>query len=69
MNQNGEYIHTVPERLKEAPGFQLGALASQLPSLSWKRIAQAQLDAGKRAEIEAQTTFDNSFRGLPYKRR
>ena len=51
------------------PGFQFGALASQLPSLSWKKIANAQLEAGKRADIEIQTTFDNSIRGLPYKRR
>lgn len=32
-------------------------------------IANAQLEAGKRSDIETQTTFDNSFRGLPYKRR
>ncbi len=44
-------------------------MASQLKSLSWKKIANAQLEAGKRADIEVQTTFDNSIRGLPYKRR
>ena len=69
MNQHGDYIHLIPERLQTAPSFQLGALASQLPSLSWTVIANAQLEAGKRADIEAQITFDNSFRGLPYKRR
>lgn len=69
MNQNGDYIHLLPERLETAPSFQLGALASQLPSLSWTVIANAQLEAGKRADIEAQITFDNSFRGLPYHRR
>lgn len=69
MNQHGDYIHLLPERLQTAPSFQLGALASQLPSLSWTVIANAQLEAGKRADIEAQITFDNSFRGLPYKRR
>ena len=69
MNINGGYIHKIPERMREYPGYQIGALASQLPALSWKIIAQAQLEAGKRADIELQTTFDNSFRGLPYKRR
>ena len=69
MNINGGYIHKVPEKLIDFPGFQIGALASQLKSLSWKKIANAQLEAGKRADIEVQTTFDNSIRGLPYKRR
>ena len=69
MNQNGGYIHLVPERLETAPSFQLGALASQLPSLSWTVIANAQLEAGKRNDIENQITFDISFRGLPYHRR
>jgi hypothetical protein len=69
MNVNGGYIHKIPERIKEAPGYQIGALASQLPALSWKVIANAQLEAGKRSDIETQTTFDNSFRGLPFKRR
>ena len=69
MNMNGGYIHLVPERLQTAPSFQIGALASQLPSLSWQNIAQAQLEAGKRADVDAQITFDNSYRGLPYKRR
>lgn len=69
MNINGGYVHKIPTKLKEAPGFQIGALASQLPSLSWKNIANAQLEAGKKADIETQTTFDNSFRGLPFKRR
>lgn len=69
MNMKGGYIHLIPDRIKTAPSFQLGALASQLPSLDWTTIANAQLEAGKRADIEAQITFDNSFRGLPYKRR
>lgn len=47
MNRNGGYIHKIPERIIEAPGFQVGALASQLPALSWKVIAQAQLQARK----------------------
>lgn len=69
MNQNGGYIHLIPERLETAPSFQLGALASQLPSLSWTNIANAQLAAGKRNDIETHITFDNSWRGLPYHRR
>lgn len=66
---HGGYIHKVPSKIVEAPGFQIGALASQLPSLSWKVIANAQLESGKKSDIETQTTFDNSFRGLPFKRR
>lgn len=69
MNVNGGFVHLLPERLETAPSFQIGALASQLPSLCWQNIAQAQLEAGKRADVDAQITFDNSFRGLPYKRR
>ena len=37
--------------------------------ISWTVIANAQLESGKHSDIETQTTFDNSFRGLPYKRR
>jgi hypothetical protein len=40
-----------------------------LPSLNWTVIANAQLEAGKKSDEETQTTFDNSFRGLPFKRR
>lgn len=69
MNKNGGFKHLIPQRLETAPSFQIGALASQLPSLSWENIANAQLEAGKRADVEAQITFDNSYRGLPYKRR
>ena len=69
MNINGGYIHKIPSKISEVPGYQIGALASQLPALSWKNIANAQLEAGKKSDIETQTTFDNSFRGLPFKRR
>lgn len=69
MNMNGGYIHLIPERIGTAPSFQIGALASQLQSLCWQNIANAQLEAGKRADIDAQITFDNSYRGLPYHRR
>ena len=40
-----------------------------MPSLNWTVIANAQLEAGKKSDEETQTTFDNSFRGLPFKRR
>ena len=69
MNKNGGFKHLIPQRMQTAPSFQIGALASQLPSLDWTNIANAQLEAGKRADIEAQITFDNSYKGLPYKRR
>lgn len=69
MNSNGGYVHKIPDKIKEFPTFQVGALASQLKSLSWKFIANAQLEAGKRSDIETQITFDNSIRGLPYRRR
>lgn len=69
MNVNGQYIHKIPERVETDPSFQIGALASQLPSLSWMKIAQAQLESGKRNEIQNQMEFDRSIKGLPYKRR
>ena len=69
MNVNGGFKHLIPQRLTTSPSFQIGALASQLPSLSWSVIAEAQLEAGKRNDLQNQMNFDNSFRGLPYKRR
>ena len=69
MNVHGGFKHLIPQRQATYPSFQIGALASQLPSLSWQNIANAQLEAGKRNDIENQMTFDNSFRGLPYHRR
>lgn len=67
--EKGQYIHKVPDRLKTHPSYQVGALASQLKSLCWSIIAQAQLAAGKRSDLESQMLLDNSFKGLPYKRR
>lgn len=69
MNINGGYIHEVPERMEQTPSFQIGALASQLPSLSWSHIANAQLAAGRRNEKQIHMNFDNSFKGLPYQQR
>ena len=69
MILNGGYVHRIPELLKERPGFQIGSLASQLPALCWSEIANAQLEAGKTADISIQQNFDNSWRGLPYKPR
>lgn len=66
---HGEFVHLNSELLDERPSFQVGALASQLPSLSWSEIANAALEAGKTADLEIQKQFDNSIRGLPYKPR
>ena len=67
--KNGAYVHLVPELVRERPSFQIGALASQLPSLSWSELAEAQLESGKTADISIQQNFDNSYRGLPFKPR
>lgn len=69
MNVNGGFIHLIPQRLQTAPSFQLGALASQLPSLGWQIIANEQLEAGRRNNIDVHINFDNSIRGLPYQQR
>lgn len=66
MNINGGYIHEVPQRLQKAPSFQLGVLASQLESLNWQFIANSQLEAGRKADVDTQINFDNSIRGLPF---
>ncbi len=66
---HGDFVHLIPELLEERPSFQVGALASQLPSLSWSEIANAALEAGKTADLEIQKHFDNSIRGLPFKQR
>lgn len=69
MNQNGGFIHLIPQRLTTDPSFQIGALASQLPSLCWEKIANKQLEAGRSSDKDKQIDFDNSTRGLPYKER
>ena len=66
MNINGDFIHQIPERKETDPSFQIGALASQLPSLSWARIAKKQLEAGKTSDLKKKEDFANSIRGLPY---
>ena len=65
----GEFVHLIPELKKEHPSYQIGALASQLQALSWTEIAKTALEAGKTADIELQMTFDQSWRGLPFKPR
>lgn len=52
MNLQGAYVHEAPERLEAHPSYQFGALASQLPYMSWARIADQILRAGRRADIE-----------------
>ena len=69
MNRDGAYVHRFPERVDLLPSFQFGALCSQLPSMSWGRIANTILECGKRADIKAHYELDNSFKGLPYKER
>lgn len=69
MIQNGGYVHLVSELERTRPSYQIGALASQLPSLSWSEIAAAQLEAGKTSDISIQQNFDNSWRGLPFRPR
>jgi len=66
MNLAGGYIHKHPERLREHPGFQFGALASQFTALRWEVIAAAGLKAGRSGDISDQIYFDNSIRGLPF---
>ena len=66
MNINGGFIHQIPQRLQTDPSFQIGALASQLPALSWDRIAKHQLEAGKTSDLRKKETFANSWKGLPY---
>lgn len=69
MIQNGDYVHQLPELKRTRPSYQIGALASMLPALSWSEIAAAQLEAGKTADLSVQQNFDNSWRGLPYRPR
>lgn len=69
MNQQGGYIHRVPELVQSAPGFQWGALASGFVAFSWPRLAAAQLAAGKTGSMDQQIYFDNAIRGLPFRAR
>jgi hypothetical protein len=68
MNLQGGFVAKVPERVEHL-GFQWGALASQWPSLGWRAIAEAQLRAGKSANMAEQVYFDNSIRGRPFRPR
>lgn len=69
MNKHGGYIHEYTDRRKTHPGFQWGALACQWDALNWGVIADAQLLSGKSGNLDDVIYFDNSIRGLPYKRR
>lgn len=66
MNIEGGFIHQRPELKETHAGYQMGALASQMAAHTWLMIANAQLEAGRRADIEYQTYFDNTIRGLPF---
>lgn len=65
----GDYVFKVPEMTGIHDSFQVGALASQLPALSWLNTANAQLQAGKTSDLGTLENFDNSWRGLPYRPR
>lgn len=69
MNRRGKYIHKVPQRLTIHPSYQFGVLCSLFPFMTWKRIADKILQSGKRSDIQDHIQLDNSWRGLPYKRR
>ena len=52
MILDGGYIHKRPDRLLNVPGYQFGALASQLSAFAWLKIANAQLAAGRTGTLE-----------------
>lgn len=64
--RQGAYVHKYPDRTNNL-GFQWGYLANLFPAGSWYNIAKAQANAGSSSDEESQRTFDNSFRGLPFK--
>jgi hypothetical protein len=69
MIAKGKYIHRYPERMRDNIGFQWGCLAVKIQYFSWDNIAKAQLEAGASGDLNKQILFDNSFRGLPLKKR
>ena len=70
INISGAYIHENPGLIGTLPSFQWGALASQWGGLlSWPKIAEAQLLAGKSGSFNDQRYLDNSIRGLPFLKR
>ncbi len=63
----GAYKAEHPEIVKYR-GFQQGALG--VPRVfGWQDIAEAQLDSGRSASMEAQIDFDNSWRGVNWRPR
>lgn len=67
MNADGDYVRARPE-ITRYRGFQWGALACPRV-FRWQDIAEAQMQAGKKADPETQANFDNSWRGLPFRPR
>ena len=63
--EEGGYIPGDPSMLNRHRTFTWGALASKAPAHTWPLIADAQLNAGRTASLDAQQDFDNNFRGLP----
>ena len=71
MNEAGAYCTRAGDEVigyGTHVGCQWGALACPRV-FSWLAIAEAQLAAGKTADIYAQANFFNSWRGLPFKPR
>lgn len=66
LNLQGGYVHEFPDRIDLRPSFQFGALASQMPFMTWEHIAGKILECGKRADISSHYELDNSYRGMPY---
>ncbi|MBR2509578.1 MAG: phage terminase large subunit family protein [Lentisphaeria bacterium] len=69
MIAEAEYVPKFPERHERTPSFQFGVLTNQTPAFAWDIIAQKILESGRRADLMQQKTFDNSWRGLPYRPR
>jgi hypothetical protein len=63
----GAYVAKHPE-ITDRRGFQVGSLA--VPRVfSWWDIAQAQIKAGASSDLRTQEDFDNSWRGIAWRKR
>lgn len=69
MIAGAEYVPKFPDRHKKNPSFQFGVLTNKTPAFAWDNIAQKILESGRRADMMTQKTFDNSWRGLPFRPR
>lgn len=63
----GAYVAKSPE-ITDKCGFQVGSLA--VPRVfAWWDIAQAQIKAGASSDLRTQEDFDNSWRGIAWRKR